>query len=131
MEDLDWAFPPPKYSERDHLTFKGDPRDLDLATHLVIQEAEELANAFIRLKDDDHRSRVLRKLGPRALSIADDDGESISFLKHFSMRLAKKMNAMYNVFEQCGFVMPVAPIYMHVVEPRDDGVKPYLRFKPL
>lgn len=130
FKDLNWYFPPPYYTEDHHLTFSGDPRDKDLATNNLIAKAEELGSAFMSLKNDTLKALVLQRLGPRAFSIADDDGESTSFLKVFSTRLVERMNEMYNFIELNGFEMPVPPTRMHLVWPRD-GKNLYIRYKQL
>lgn len=130
FNDLDWYFPPPAFNESHHLTFKRDPRDADMATHKMLLKVKEFLGVYLRLFDEEVRE-LARSFGPRAFSLADDEGDSLSFLKVFSMQLAQHMNEMYIFLDQNGFDWPATGGgYLHFVG-HDKDEKPYVRYKPL
>lgn len=130
LEDIGWYFPPPAYTENDHLAFTRDPRDADMATHKMILKVKTLLDNFSVLLDEDVLDSAREALGSLLPSIADDNGGYHNFFfKSFSMLLTNQMNEMYIFLEQTGFELPEGG-YLHFVGHKKDE-KPYIRYKPL
>lgn len=126
---LKWNFERLAYPSHRHLNFKGDPRDLDQVTQLMLDAVKKLLRlwSYTASADRDDLDEIGKELG-MSLKIADDSEGTRSFWKWWSMMLAHEVTPVYRFLEQNGFSWPAGGVTLQFIGHEKDEV-PYVRFK--